>query len=419
VCSSYDKKPAESLKTKVIHRNTMAKSSNSKTGEIEPGQAPKSNILEPTDQPAHETIGDALETNENVILSIDVDGPVTDQGDSIELNGRELNDVAESLGYLAETAHSNESFDVVLNSGNPLSYLEHVTEELAKYDKRIKQYSIDLVGGMGTEYRIDGEKKTLPTDRNRMVETQQEIYSKAAERGWSLNIQNNLTSAVWVNRIEAEEETESNPAFDGEKDTVDLWRNYLTDAPGFELDENYKRKVDDGEGAIVFRNDYNSADKLLKLQRQQEEFIGLRFETNNDGEIVFYRQQKDREIDYNEAFETVADIAEESQYDWAWNSYDDGGFEIWDPGFCGKGEGLDVYRFVKHLGPRSSFHHGDSSSSDYIDSVNSYIIPQKGTKAHRDIENVQDQRRALNPEQDVVSLTNSIKNAVDSQRGKT
>ncbi len=325
------------------------------------------------------------------VISLDVDGPLTDHGASTSLEGRSQAEIASAIGGLVETG-----CEVVLNSGKPRAYLENFLDELAEYDQRLQE--VDVIGGMGTEFRIDGRRHEIEGDREAMLETQRDIYRLAAEERWKLNIQNNHSDAVCVNRVEAEEETSKNPTYCGEKTTDDLWEEYLEDADGFEYVEG-----NDEQPAISFDVE-RGADRLMRLQRQEEDFIGLRFE-KKEGDILFYRDSEDREVDYDEVFGRLEQIVERQDMGWQYDNYSDGGFEIWNPEYCGKDFGLDAFRFYRGLGWRNTMHHGDSINSDNINIKNSVVVPQAGTPAE-DIE--QDRTR---PYKDAVEVAEEIREA--------
>lgn len=321
----------------------------------------------------------ALEGDENVVISLDIDNPVKEPGPFMEPHEGVIKGIEQLL---------QEADSVTFNSGKPVDYQRELRERYAEESQVIED--VDLIGGMGTVAELDGEIYHFggKVDESLMdfLEVEQSIISVIAENGWKANMQNNRSYDVGVTRVEAENGephsqgySRANPLF-SHLSTDDLYSEYFEEAEGFEFIDSYSREFSDE--AIFTHIAPDNMNYLTEVARVEEPFIGLRFEEHGNG-IVFYRDERDRKVETEKVRSELEDAVRDTDTDWNIVHHGDGGTEYWKPGM-GKEQGLERYLELKYDGDAVAVHIGDSES-DWIETDRITSVPQYGTELYEKV----------------------------------
>lgn len=356
---------------------------------------------EALDEEAAEEIDAMLEEDSEVAVTLDIDDTLKHGGATTEVYDEQVFDAIESLMALDDVR-------VAFNSGKPVPYQRELRDQWAQ--KRPELEKVDLIGGRGTVFEINGEEfrtqdffPSISYLREEFMDVQENVYNVLADEGWKGNFQNNLSWGVGVTRVEAEGTTEhsrgrtrDDPTFLNEgKTTEDIYSEYFQDSGGFEYLDDYSREENDMEilegpgnpdssGAIRVEDERAAYALMTEVFREEEDFKGFRFERGENGDIVFYRDRTD--IDVNEDYlrARMQSAVESANPDWGFEAHPDGGFEYWHPD-SGKLKGVKAYMrarnriFGDDIG--NVLHHGNGSS-DYIRNPDTVIpVPVEGTTA--------------------------------------
>ncbi|WP_414837754.1 hypothetical protein ACK3SF_05805 [Candidatus Nanosalina sp. VS9-1] len=354
------------------------------------------------DEEAARQIDSMLEDEGEVAVTLDIDDTLKHGGATTEVYDRHIFDAIEGLMNL-------DSVRVAFNSGKPVPYQRKLRDEWASEAPALK--NIDLIGGRGTVFEINGDVfhtedffPDVEYSRDDFMDIQENIYGVLADEGWKGNFQNNLSWGVGVTRVEAEGTTDhsrgstrDDPTFVNEgKTTEDIYSEHFEGLESFQYDEAYDRSVNDVEitggpenpddkGAIRVDDSREAYAFMTEVFRELEQFKGFRFERDDEGDIVFYRDRADIDVDESYLQSRMKAAVESANPDWGFESHSDGGFEYWHPD-SGKLKGVKAYMKARNevFGDdiRNVLHHGNGSS-DYIRNPDTVIpLPVEGTDAH-------------------------------------
>lgn len=356
---------------------------------------------EALDEEAAEEIDAMLEEDSEVAVTLDIDDTLKHGGATTQVYDENVFDAIESLMALDDVR-------VAFNSGKPIPYQRELRDRWA--DRRPGLADVDLIGGRGTVFEINGQEfqtedffSDVSYPREEFMDVQENIYNVLADEGWKGNFQNNLSWGVGVTRVEAEGTTEhsrgrtrNDPNFLNEgKTTEDVYSEYFQGQEGFEYRDEYSRESKgaeiregpenpDSSGAIHVEDDRDAYALMTEVFRGKEEFKGFRFERDENGEIVFYRDRRDIDVSEDYLRARMESAVESGNHEWGFEAHPDGGFEYWHPD-SGKLKGVKAYMrarnelFGDDIG--NVLHHGNGSS-DYIRNPDTVIpLPVEGTTA--------------------------------------
>lgn len=335
-------------------------------------------MVERSDEKGLEAIEELLEDDRKLAVSLDIDNPIKEPGPYMEPHPG----VLEGIDRLVEVADA-----VTLNSGKPLGWQQEWRKRFSEQMPSLE--SIDMIGGMGTVAEVDGKIRSFGTNPDEALadfqDVQTNIVSTLAENGLKANMQNNRSYDVGVTRVEAENGephsrgySRANPLF-SDKTTPELYSEHFEEIEGFDIAERYEREYSTGTGGITFEPTQENVGYLSEVARLEEPFIGLRYERDGE-EVVFYRDEEDRDIEDHEVTEELEHAIQDTGKDWNVTHHDDGGTEYWKPGI-GKEEGLERYLDLKFNEDAVAIHIGDSRS-DRMEGDRTMTIPQAGTELY-------------------------------------
>lgn len=303
----------------------------------------------------------------DVLVGYDMNGPMAEQ-ESVEL--RVYPEVKRAMDAVPL---DREGVEAALISGWNVPRLETVRDD--QLDERYH-----VVGELGAAYAYNGAvQETVEGQREALIRFKQELYRSAAEEGWKIAEQGNVSSVVGNVTVEGEGRP-GDPrgrVYEGFPDatavtTDDLW-DTVRDHPGFTY----------AGGMVLFEDTSAAVERVHTLLTGDFPYTGVRFEEVGD-RLGFYRDRADAAIDIEEAHTFLTGVAAGTPWTLDYNE-DWSADHVYSQVAFDKEAGANALAqdmFATEQEEDYLITHVGDKAGDVMRGENAFFFPQVGTPAH-------------------------------------